>query len=247
MVEDTRWTVGELARASGLTVRTLHHWDALGLLSPSERTGAGHRRYTGADVQRLYRVLALRRLGLPLAEVGSVLEREGPDLRGAVQRHLARVEADLEAHERLRGRLARLLAALDRDGVPAGDELIDAIEGMTMHEQYYSDEQFQQLAERREQLGPGGMERAQQAWAELLAEVRALMDAGVEPSDDRAQALGARWDELVEQFTGGDPEIRASLQRMYEQEGAQTASRGMVDPEVMAYGARIRAASGSGG
>ncbi len=244
--EDTRWTVGELARASGLTVRTLHHWDAIGLLAPSERSHAGHRRYTGGDVQRLYRVLALRRLGLPLAEVGAVLEREGPDLRGAVRRHLARVEAELDVQARLRDRLARLLRALDRDGVPAGADLIDAIEVMTMHEQHYTPEQLEQLAERREALGPEGMERAQNAWAELLAEVRAEMDAGTDPADPRAQALGARWQALVEQFTGGDPGIRSSLNRMYEQEGAEAASHGMVDAEVMAYGARIQAAAGRG-
>ena len=243
--EDIRWSVGELARASGLTVRALHHWDAIGLLAPSERSGAGHRRYTGADVQRLYRVLALRRLGLPLAEVAEVLEREGPDLRGAVERHLARVEAELAAQGRLRDRLTRLLEALERDGVPAGDDLIDAIEVMTMHEQYYTPEQLGQLAERRDALGPDGMERAQRAWAELLAEVRSEMDAGTDPADPRAQALGARWRELVEQFTGGDPGLRASLERQYEQEGAEAASRGMVDPEVMAYGARIQAAARS--
>jgi MerR family transcriptional regulator, thiopeptide resistance regulator len=242
--QDIRWSVGDLARASGLTVRTLHHWDAIGLLVPSERTGAGHRRYTGADVQRLYRVLALRRLGLPLGEVAAVLEREGPDLRAAVQRHLARVDAELAAGARLRERLVHLLAALDRDGVPAGEELIDAIEVMTMHERYYSDEQLGQLAERREQLGPEGMEQAHKDWADLIAEVRAAMDEGVDPADPRAQALGERWEALIERFTGGDPGIRTSLKRMYEQEGAELASRGMVDADVMAYAARIREASG---
>ncbi len=111
-----------------------------------------------------------------------------------------------------------------------------------MHERYYTDEQLARLAQRREQLGPDGMERAQQAWAELLAEVRAELDAGTDPADPRAQALGARWRELLEQFTGGDPAIGESLQRMYREEGAEAASRGMVDPEVMAYGARIQAA-----
>ena len=61
-----RYRIGELARAAGVTVRALHHYDSLGLLVPSERTGAGHRLYSADDVERLYRLLALRGVGLPL-------------------------------------------------------------------------------------------------------------------------------------------------------------------------------------
>src|ERR1700749_2444310 len=74
-------TVGHLARAAGLTVRTLHHWDEIGLLRPAQRSGAGHRRYSDADVARLFRIVALRRLGLSLDAVGAALEAEGPGPR----------------------------------------------------------------------------------------------------------------------------------------------------------------------
>ena len=65
-MSDEQYRIGELAQAAGVTVRALHHYDRLGLLVPSERTHGGHRLYTAADVQRLYRLLALRELGLPL-------------------------------------------------------------------------------------------------------------------------------------------------------------------------------------
>ena len=65
--------IGELARLAGVTVRTLHHYDELGLLVPSERTQVGHRLYSAADVERLYRLLALREVGLPLEEIGPLL------------------------------------------------------------------------------------------------------------------------------------------------------------------------------
>lgn len=70
-MNETRWKVGELAAETGLTVRTLHHWDELGLLTPSERTGAGYRLYSDADVRRLYRIVALRGLGLSLESSSS--------------------------------------------------------------------------------------------------------------------------------------------------------------------------------
>lgn len=67
------WKVGELATTSGLTVRTLHHYDRIGLVRPGARTSSGHRLYSEADVQRLYQVLALRQLGLGLEKIAQVL------------------------------------------------------------------------------------------------------------------------------------------------------------------------------
>ena len=66
--------IGDLAAAAGLTVRTLHYFDEIGLLRASGRTDAGHRMYSGADVERLYRICLLRRVGLPLADVNAALD-----------------------------------------------------------------------------------------------------------------------------------------------------------------------------
>lgn len=133
-IERRRWKVGELARATGLTIRALHHYDELGLLVPSERTQAGHRLYSREDVRRLYRIVALRRLSLPLEEVASVLEDERISLADTVRRHLRRVERDLERQERLKRRLAQILAALEKSTEPTVDEFIDALEAMAMVE-----------------------------------------------------------------------------------------------------------------
>lgn len=228
-------TIGEIARSSGLTVRTLHHWDALGLLVPEERSAAGYRRYGPEDVARLYRILALRRLGLSLEQIAGVLDREGPDLAGAVRAHLARVEEDLAAQARLRDRLVRILEALDGDGAPSLDQLVDTIEVMTMHERYYTPEQLEQLSERAEAMGEDGMRKAEQDWADLLAEVAEEQRKGTDPGDPRMQELAGRWVALIERFTGGDPGIAASLKTMYASEGPAKASRGAVSPELMAY------------
>jgi DNA-binding transcriptional MerR regulator len=74
MDETRTMKVGAVAEAAGLTVRTLHHWDSIGLLSPSERSPAGHREYTEGDLVRLYQVLALRSLGLGLDSIAVCLD-----------------------------------------------------------------------------------------------------------------------------------------------------------------------------
>src|SRR4051794_21056662 len=119
-------TVGALAQAAGLTVRTLHHWDELGLLRPADRAASGRRLYSPADVERLYRIVALRRLGLSLEDIRGALESEG--LRSSVTAHLARVEAEIAQARAVQQRLRGILDAFDRLGEPSTDQIIDVIE-----------------------------------------------------------------------------------------------------------------------
>jgi MerR family transcriptional regulator, thiopeptide resistance regulator len=234
--------VGEVAEATGLTIRTLHHYDEIGLLVPSERSGAGYRLYSDGDVRRLYRILALRGMGFALHEIAETLTREGEDPRPVLRRHLERIDEQMRLAERLRSRLARILDLLDRAEEPSGDQFMHAIEVMTRMERYYTPEQIEQLEQRAAAIGEGGLRRAEADWAEVIAAVEAERAAGTDPADAKLDPLVARWNELIEAFTGGDPGIRASLQRMYETEGPERASRGAVSAETMAYAQRAIAA-----
>jgi len=236
-MDERTWSIGELAGMTGLTVRALHHYDELGLLSPAERTAAGHRRYGVEDVRRLYRIVALRRLGLPLGEIGRLLAPGPPTLAETVRLQLARVDDELARGRELRDRLRRLLAALEASSEPSTEDLIEV---MTMQERYYTPEQRETLARRAAELGDDGMRRAEADWGDVIAGMRAEMEHGADPGDPRVQELLARWTGLIEQFTGGDPGIRDSLARMYESEGSEPASRGMVDPDLLAFVARAR-------
>lgn len=131
---EKRWKVGELAAETGVTVRALHHYDELALLVPCDRTGSGHRLYAEEDVRRLYRILALRRLGFPLDEIASLLDEGGLSLADTVRRHLERVERDLARQQELRRHLVHILDALDRFLEPSVNEFIDALEVMAMIE-----------------------------------------------------------------------------------------------------------------
>jgi DNA-binding transcriptional MerR regulator len=234
--------VGEVAKATGLTVRALHHYDEIGLLVPSQRTSAGYRLYSDGDVARLYRILALRTLGFTLEEIGGALLREGGDPRPAVRRHIDSIDGQLRLARQLRSRLTRILDMLDRAVEPSGDLFIDAIEVMTRMERYYTPEQLAQLSERADALGEEGLKRAQDDWTRLIAEVEAERVAGTDPADPRLTPLVDRWNALINQFTGGDPGIRASLQKLYETEGPERASRGAVSAETMEYAQRAIAA-----
>ncbi len=130
--QERHWKVGDLASATGLTVRALHHYDDIGLLVPQTRTSAGHRLYAYQDVRRLYHVLALRGLGLSLERIGSLLDDAGVSLVDTVRRHLEQVERDLAQQQRLHQRLREILDALERSVEPAVAEFIEAMEAMTV-------------------------------------------------------------------------------------------------------------------
>jgi MerR family transcriptional regulator, thiopeptide resistance regulator len=126
------WKIGALARATGLTVRALHYYDHIGLLTPSGRTDAGHRVYSAGDVARLYRISLLRRLGFPLGQIAAVLDDPQWQLPAAVQRHLDHTRRRAAAAARLGARLAKLAAELDRRHDPSPGQLLLALEEMSM-------------------------------------------------------------------------------------------------------------------
>ncbi len=233
--------VGDLAKATGLTVRALHHYDELGLVVPSGRTPAGHRDYDAADVRRLYQVVALRRLGFPLAAIREVLDGAAYDPRETVRRQLEETDRRLSAEADLRGRLVHLLNVLDRGDQPTTEDLLRAVEATTMSETYYTPEQLATLEQRRTELGEEGMRQAERDWAEVMAGFEAARVAGTDPADESVQAYAAKARSLLEAFTGGDPAMYASLQRMYETEGPEKASRGAMNAETAEYMQRAMA------
>lgn len=128
--------VGELARASGLSIRTVRYYDQIGLLTPSRRSPAGHRLYEDTDVQRLYRVCLLRRIGLSLTEIGKTLDDPGWDLRHAMLAHLDLVDDQQANGAALRRRLAAMVTATDRESSlpesPSTEQLLETMEDMAM-------------------------------------------------------------------------------------------------------------------
>jgi DNA-binding transcriptional MerR regulator len=222
---EQHWKVGELAARTGLTIRTLHHYDAIGLLSPSGRTGSahgsGHRLYTAADVARLHQIICLKQLGFSLEQVKEYMTRPDYDPRAVVRLHLAKVRQQAAELAELGNRLEALATVLEAADAVSADTFLETIEVMTMIEKYYTPEQLKQLEDRRKAGGPEleeTVQKAPQMWADLHADVKAALDAGVDPADPKTKPLAERWLALVMSFTGGDPGIFKSLQAMYQNE-----------------------------
>jgi DNA-binding transcriptional MerR regulator len=189
-------TVGELAQLAGVTVRTLHHYDEIGLLSPSGRSDAGYRLYEYSDLVRLQEILIWRQLGFPLQEIQRLLDDPGHDRLSALERQRELVGRELE-------RLGATARALD--AALAAHEQGTQLEETKMFEDFdptaYEDEArerwghtdaYQESARRT--AGYGEAE-----WAEIRAEAdqivedfAALMAAGEPATGERARAVAER-------------------------------------------------------
>jgi DNA-binding transcriptional MerR regulator len=236
--------VGELAKRTGLTVRTLHHYDEIGLLKPSQHTDTGHRLYTAGDVARLQQVLSMRQLGFSLEEIRDCLDRPGFSPLEVIERHIAHLREQIELEQRLCKGLEALARYFGQAGETSADEFLRTIEVMTMIEKAYTPEQWKQFAELGKQVSPDEIRAVEEGWTALLRDVRASQH--LDPATPEAQALARRWDELYERTMRSYeafPELKQAIADNYKKgvfEGfllaPQAADRAFIE--------RVKAAGG---
>jgi MerR family transcriptional regulator, thiopeptide resistance regulator len=240
--DERTWKIGEVAAATGLTVRALHHYDEIGLVQPSARTEGGHRLYTGADLATLYQVTALRQLGIPLEQVGELLaDRVG--VREVIDVQLEHVDRQIRSAELLR---IQLLAARDQRADAGGFlEIIKLVQDM---QGYLSQEQIQAMRRRFMQLGVVAEHAVGIEMPRLYAQAQQEMRAGTPFRDPAVRRIVDRLDELSQLLRGGNQEIGEAVREMWLAKGAQrpdeydSADWG----ELVAYLDQARAARSGG-
>ncbi|PIF75788.1 DNA-binding transcriptional MerR regulator [Variovorax sp. 54] len=202
--------VGELAKHTGLTVRTLHHYDAIGLLTPSARSDAGYRLYNAADIGRLHAIQALRLLGLPLADIGGLLGAESGALPTVIRRQIASLDQQIAQATALRERLGLLEQRLAEGAQPDMKDWLATLEQMTAYGRYFSPAEIQSLM--------ANWRAVADQWPPLIAEVAARMARGVPADALELQPLAARWMTLMGQWMDGNFDLIVRWGEMYRRE-----------------------------
>ncbi|PZE21561.1 MerR family transcriptional regulator [Paenibacillus xerothermodurans] len=132
-----RWKVGDLAKLTGLTVRTLRFYDQIGLFSPSGHSDSGHRLYNEADIKQLHQILSLKDLGLSLEEIQLVLKGDTYTPSDIVNIQIERVRTNILTQQKLLAALERVAERMNQQEPPSVDEFISLLETMKMsHEKY---------------------------------------------------------------------------------------------------------------
>lgn len=220
--------VAAVARRTGVSVRTLHYYEEIGLLAPSGRTAAGHRLYTTADIQRLQQIRSLQQLGLSLAEVGDCLVEGRLNARKVVSDHLAKVEREQRALERLASQLRALGQELERgasdDANP--ETLLNALELITMYEQYFTPAQQERLADHQKS--------GEETVSPVLEQLDAARQRGLSPTAPEAKRLLRRFEEAVEAVAGGDEAMTKAIYKLLHDHKKAREDHG-ISEELFAY------------
>lgn len=222
--DDRVWRIGELAQATGLTVRTLHHYDRIGLLSATTRTDGGHRLYSEDDAARLYAIVTLRGLGLRLEQIRDVLMSE-VDPRALLAEQLRALTVQLEAGARLQRRLAAILAALGKAERPAAEELLSLVQQTVTAEkavtEYLTPGQLEHLTRQGASLGEPGVTQLTGALSKLYRQALAEYDAGTAVGHPIVQTIVREIDKVSAALSGGDESVTGGMRRLWAERGEE--------------------------
>ena len=230
--------VGEVAARTGVTVRTLHHYDRIGLLSPSGRTAAGYRQYSPADLDRLHQVLVYRELGFGLEEVATLLDDPDAD----PLEHLRR------QHRLLRDRLEadrQLLAAVEKEmearqmGISLTPEERFEVFGehdparyeAEVQERWGETDAYAESRRRTSRYTKEDWSRIKAEGEDLVRRMAEVMRGGVAPDSPPAMDLAEEHrQQITRDFYECSPEMHAGLGRMYVEDERFTATYEAVAP-----------------
>ena len=205
--------IGELAKLAGVTVRTLHHYDRLGLLQATANRESGHRLYTSKDVERLQQILSFKSMGFSLEAIQKCLDGDAYDLKKTLKLQESLLLQNLEDMQHAYRSLRALLHKMDAGETPSLDEFFTFQKEVEHMKNYYTAEQLEYLKNRYEQYADKAKE-VEKAWPVLFAKFEEAQKAGLAPNHLKVQVLVKEAEHYIDLFTGGDKEIRANLERM---------------------------------
>lgn len=215
MIIKKRWKVGELAKQTGLTVRTLHHYDQISLFSPSEVTDSKHRIYTETDIVKLQQILSLKQLGFTLEEIKETIENPDFNPIEIIKVQLETTKKQIEIQEKLYSRLEGMYELLSNQQEVQPENFIKLIEVINMSEKYFTHEQLKKIKIQNEQFSLEEKKEIEDQWFELIAKIRTELEKKNPTNHPEVIKLAKHWKELTNKFTGGDSEIIKSAERFH--------------------------------
>lgn len=243
MKTDTAMTVGKVARAAGLTVRTLHHYDEIGLVVPGARSDAGYRLYGRPEVERLQEVLFFRELGSGLEAIKEIVSRPGYDRSSALLRQRELLEAKAE-------RLLEMIEVVDvvieseRQGMELNnEELLEVFDGFDpaeheaeARERWGDTDAYQESARRTASYSKQDWEKLGREADEINTAFLVLMDAGVAADSPEAMTLAERHRAHISKwFYECTAEVHAGLGAMYVADPRFTENIDKAGPGLAQY------------
>ncbi|MDD3193428.1 MAG: MerR family transcriptional regulator [Oscillospiraceae bacterium] len=222
-------TVKEVSNLAGISVRTLHYYDQIGLLHPATVTESGYRLYGAQQLQRLQQILFLRELRFPLKEIGQILSNPTFEPHEALQKHRQLLVLQRDRlntliglmDQTMKGEITMSLNALNHAPLEETREKYAA----EVRERWGNTDAYLQSEERARHYSKNDWHQMQAGMEDIFRAFAALAAQKADPACQAAQDLTSRWQRYInEHFYDCSPEILAGLGEMYLQDARFTES-----------------------
>lgn len=221
--------VGQLAKKVCLSVRTLHHYDEIGLLSPSVRTEAGHRLYNTKDISRLHRIQALKQIGLSLQQVAEIIHANSQPLPDVIAQQINNLEREIEQAIQLKAKLIQLQSTLHAEQEPDIETWLDTLALMNVYEKYLTLAEIEELNSH----AMAAKHEIENDWPEMVKKLRAFMDQKVPADNEDVTEFIILWTKMLERLVGNNPNLLLKVHSMSSETEMQI-QRG-ISPAMMEY------------
>jgi len=210
-----KWKIGELAAETGLTVRTLHYYDELGLLKPTFETEGGHRLYNRTDLERLQKILTLKQLSFPLEKIKEAMDNPGFSMKEAAAKLRIDVEKKRIELEEIESRLLEVEKSQGQKEI-SEESLIQLLARMALLDQYLSKEQVAEIKNYNMQFGPEKLDELRADWITITEELQQAIENHASPSDWRTKSICMQWFGLASAFMGGSLDAVYDLKKIVD-------------------------------
>lgn len=223
MRRDGGLKAGEVAGKTGISVRTLHYYEEVGLLASVHRTASGHRRYQRGDIVRLQQIRSLQQIGLSLADIRDTLAGAGP--LEIIHDHLKKSRRSLAELQELCARLENLCRVMAEEEQVTTGELLHTLAVMSLTERHFGPQQAEELRARHREIEAS-------VWSAMVEDLLDEVRRGTLPGAPRARALARRWRGSIKLLMGEDFAANEDLVAIFRAEPQAARDHGLDDETV---------------
>ncbi|WP_096271245.1 MerR family transcriptional regulator [Paucisalibacillus globulus] len=213
------WRTGEIAEISGLSVRTLRYYDQIKLLSPTEHTNSGHRRYTHKDLQSLLEIITLKQMGFSLEEIRDLKEQGNHStISEILNNQIQRVKSYIDVQQKLLIQLEHVHDEFSNSkrkfislkSITTLFELMNA--NQTNH---FSKNQINRMREHYYSIDETTLHLSEIEFNSILEELKDKKEKGISPHDESVINIAARWNNMIQSISPKDNELRKNAELFY--------------------------------
>jgi MerR family transcriptional regulator, thiopeptide resistance regulator len=214
------YKIGQLAKITGLTVRTLHYYEQMGLLAQAERSANGYRTYGQEDVDRLQRISILKNLGFSLEQVKNIINNPSYSLAKILPLQIEQLKLNIRRQEMLLGKLKAVKYYSQNPSPELAEQFFKIMSQLKNMNADFNQEEWDVVKAQGAKLGDDHIRKVEAEWPELIKKVQKMIANKIDPKDERVGPLAKRWMELVKEFTGGHKGVEQKVGKMYQQNAA---------------------------